>query len=147
MTDEQLQALRDHEAAHAAAAIALGVNVHDLRIKSTGGCVTFYVDADMSTTTQARMLLAPLVLENRAPTWPLVGSIGTDEGDLADLAERARIGPIEYALLVEVTEDLVESQTFKALFHCIATILATGRNHLDANRLEAIAATCREPMT
>lgn len=114
----------DHEASHASSAALLDLPVVRLSIAPEGpydGLTTvIHSETRRDRRKRAQVILAPLLEEHRAPTWPLQTDRTTDERNLAWLAHADHLERGDYERIVTDTRALIATPAYKRLRLAIA---------------------------
>jgi hypothetical protein len=131
----------NHEAAHALAAVLLGIPVYEARIDRPDVGVSGHVVIDRDTEQLWKLMcvsLAPLILEGRCPQWPL--SLRADDGDEFRAAVRAFDAGLtedEYKRCVSLIEDFFAMASSKRALKALSGALLA-RGALDGEEIQAI---------
>lgn len=154
MTPEALRrATAEHEAAHAAAAVLLGLPVEgievagldahdpdDNRYRIVGLTSTAPVDLGSDDELRRRLAatLAPMLLEDNAPDWPIPDDAppGSDTAHVATIVKALGLDHGDFVSVRADTYDLMASSEFRHL-HAALAHLADGVGTLDASAVRA----------
>jgi hypothetical protein len=139
-----------HEAAHASAAVALGLPVLSVSVQpdelTLGRVKVAYAGTGEDTRKRMLVIVAPFVHDaatsNDLPRWPLTGTT-TDERNLRRLAAQLNLTERGYRDVLSDAVDLVDSPGFKAMHALTVKALEANDGHLDADELDAIEKEAR----